>query len=108
MPTACASARSILIVRDLDDKDKIIGLGLSFEPTAPVARVPIFMSAGEIVDRVRALIRNWRKPAETRSPQAEPEKPRRSRRWKRQRPRADATRRTRHSVAAAYFRLRRR
>ena len=40
-----------LIVRDVDDKGKITGLGLSFEPTAPVARVPVFLSAGEIGDR---------------------------------------------------------
>jgi cell volume regulation protein A len=54
-----------LIVRDVDDKGKITGLGLSFEPTAPVARVPVFLSAGEIGDRLRAFIRNWRKPSET-------------------------------------------
>ena len=53
-----------LIVRDVDDKGKITGLGLSFEPTAPVARVPVFLSAGEIGDRLSALIRNWRKPAD--------------------------------------------
>jgi potassium/hydrogen antiporter len=51
-------------VRDVDDKGKITGLGLSFEPTAPVARVPVFLSAGEIGDRLGALIRNWRKPAD--------------------------------------------
>ena len=50
-----------LIVRDVDDKGHITGIGLSFEPTAPVARVPVFLSAGEIVDRVVAFIRNRRK-----------------------------------------------
>ncbi|TPK78325.1 potassium/proton antiporter [Mesorhizobium sp. B2-4-18] len=55
-----------LIVRDVDDKGKITGLGLSFEPTAPVARVPVFLSAGEIGDRLAAFIRSWRKPAEAR------------------------------------------
>jgi cell volume regulation protein A len=54
-----------LIVRDVDDKGKITGLGLSFEPTAPVARVPVFLSAGEMGDRLSAFIRNWRKPMET-------------------------------------------
>ncbi|WP_246679202.1 potassium/proton antiporter [Mesorhizobium sp. B2-6-2] len=52
-----------LIVRDVDEKGRITGLGLSFEPTAPVARVPVFMSAGEIGDRIAALIRSWRRPA---------------------------------------------
>jgi cell volume regulation protein A len=50
-----------LIVRDVDDKGHITGIGLSFEPTAPVARVPVFLSAGEIADRVVAFIRNRRK-----------------------------------------------
>jgi len=53
-----------LIVRDVDEKGRITGLGLSFEPTAPVARVPVFMSAGEIGDRIAELVRNWRRPAE--------------------------------------------
>jgi cell volume regulation protein A len=43
-----------LIVRDVDDKGRISALGLSFEPTAPVARVPVFLSAGEIRDRLKA------------------------------------------------------
>jgi cell volume regulation protein A len=60
-----------LIVRDVDDKSHIVGLGLSFEPTAPVARVPVFLSAGEIADRVVALVRNWRKkPAQPEVPAA--------------------------------------
>ncbi|RWD96318.1 MAG: potassium/proton antiporter, partial [Mesorhizobium sp.] len=53
-----------LIVRDVDEKGRITGLGLSFEPTAPVARVPVFLSAGEIADRLGAFIRKWRKPAQ--------------------------------------------
>ncbi|WP_315925688.1 potassium/proton antiporter [Mesorhizobium sp. SP-1A] len=52
-----------LIVRDVDDKGRITALGLSFEPTAPVARVPVFLSAGEIGDRIAELIRKWRHPA---------------------------------------------
>ena len=52
-----------LIVRDVDDKGRITSLGLSFEPTAPVARVPVFLSAGELFDRVAGFIRNLRKPA---------------------------------------------
>ncbi|TIS52945.1 MAG: potassium/proton antiporter, partial [Mesorhizobium sp.] len=61
-----------LIVRDVDDKGRITGLGLSFEPTAPVARVPVFLSAGEIADRVAAFIRNWHKPAQKQASESEP------------------------------------
>jgi cell volume regulation protein A len=50
-----------LIVRDVDDKGHITGIGLSFEPTAPVARVPVFLSAGEIADRIKAFIRSRKK-----------------------------------------------
>jgi cell volume regulation protein A len=50
-----------LIVRDVDDKGHIAALGLSFEPTAPVARVPVFLSAGEMFDRIRTAFANWRK-----------------------------------------------
>jgi cell volume regulation protein A len=46
-----------LIVRDVDEKGRVISLGLSFEPTAPVARVPVFLSAGEIYDRIVKLFR---------------------------------------------------
>ena len=51
-----------LIVRDVDDKGRITSLGLSFEPTAPVARVPVFLSGGELFDRIAGFIRNLRKP----------------------------------------------
>lgn len=50
-----------LIVRDVDEKGRISSLGLSFEPTAPVARVPVFLSAGEMRDRVAALFRRLRR-----------------------------------------------
>ncbi|MFE0016709.1 potassium/proton antiporter [Mesorhizobium sp. NPDC059054] len=52
-----------LIVRDVDEKGRITSLGLSFEPTAPVARVPVFLSGGELFDRIAGFIRNLRKPA---------------------------------------------
>lgn len=54
-----------LIVRDVDDKGNITGIGLSFEPTAPVARVPVFLSAGEIADRIKAFIHSRRNRGET-------------------------------------------
>ncbi|PLP59875.1 potassium/proton antiporter [Mesorhizobium loti] len=59
-----------LIVRDVDDKGRITSLGLSFEPTAPVARVPVFLSAGELFDRIAGFIRTRRKPAESPTPTA--------------------------------------
>ncbi|MHA6645109.1 potassium/proton antiporter [Mesorhizobium sp. A623] len=62
-----------LIVRDVDDKGHIAGIGLSFEPTAPVARVPVFLSAGEIADRVRAYLKNRRKKAEPPTAQSVPQ-----------------------------------
>jgi cell volume regulation protein A len=44
-----------LIVRDVDEAGKITAVGLSFEPTAPQTRVPVFLSPGEIRDQVAAL-----------------------------------------------------
>ena len=60
-----------LIVRDVDEKGHITGVGLSFEPTAPVARVPVFLSAGEIADRVAAFMRDRRKKKQQPPPAAE-------------------------------------
>jgi cell volume regulation protein A len=58
-----------LIVRDVDDKGKITGIGLSFEPTAPVARVPVFLSAGEIRDRIATFLHGRKKsPAPVNAP----------------------------------------
>jgi cell volume regulation protein A len=74
-----------LIVRDVDEKGRIISLGLSFEPTAPVARVPVFLSAGEIYDRIARLFRSTarktnspeRQAADAQTaPEAKPEEPR--------------------------------
>ena len=54
-----------LIVRDVDDSGKVTGLGLSFEPAATSPRIPVFLSAGEIGDRLRRLVAGLRKrPAE--------------------------------------------
>ena len=41
-------------MRDVDDDGKVTGLGLSFEPVATSPRIPVFLSAGEIGDRLRA------------------------------------------------------
>lgn len=45
-----------LIVRDVDDEGNITAVGLSLEPMAPPHRVPVFLSAGEILDRLRYFI----------------------------------------------------
>lgn len=45
-----------LIVRDVDDKGEISAVGLSLEPPAAQARVPVFLSAGEIADRARVIL----------------------------------------------------
>jgi len=58
-----------LIVRDVDEKGRITAVGLSFEPV-PAPRVPFFLSAGEIRDRVAGLFGRLRKRPST----AEPEK----------------------------------
>ncbi len=64
-----------LIVRDVDDKGRIAALGLSFEPTAPVARVPVFLSAGEIRDRLKEWLaaRRQRKAAASAREEIQPE-----------------------------------
>jgi cell volume regulation protein A len=45
-----------LIVRDVDEKGKIIAVGVSFEPTSIQAKVPLFLSLGEIRNRLRGWI----------------------------------------------------
>lgn len=50
-----------LIVRDVDEKGRITALGLSIEPAAPPPRVPFFLSAGELRDRLAALFRRLRR-----------------------------------------------
>ena len=44
-----------LIVRDVDEKGRITSIGLSIEPHTARGSVPIFLSASEIGDRLRAL-----------------------------------------------------
>lgn len=53
-----------LIVRDVDEKGRIVSVGLSVEPAPPPPPVPMFLSGGEISDRIRRfLARRPRKPA---------------------------------------------
>lgn len=51
-----------LIVRDVDENGMVVAVGVSFEPiAASAARVPVFLSLGELWDRLRALfVRNQR------------------------------------------------
>ncbi|WP_269931329.1 potassium/proton antiporter [Aminobacter sp. HY435] len=42
-----------LIVRDVDEKGRIVAVGLSIEPAPPPPPVPVFLSGGEISDRIR-------------------------------------------------------
>jgi cell volume regulation protein A len=50
-----------LIVRDVDDESgQISEAGLSLERTAPPPRVPVFLSAGEVADRLRGLHGQWK------------------------------------------------
>ena len=51
-----------LIVRDVDENGRIIAVGLSFEPAATPPRIPVFLSAGEIGDRLARLIARFRNP----------------------------------------------
>ncbi len=44
-----------LIVRDVDEKGRIVSIGLSVEPTTTQPKVPVFLSIGEIADRLRMM-----------------------------------------------------
>lgn len=46
-----------LIVRDVDDDGKVSAVGLSLEHTGAAPRVPVFLSFGEIWDRLRSRSR---------------------------------------------------
>lgn len=46
-----------LIVRDVDEKGKIIAVGVSFEPISTQPKVPLFLSLGEMRDRLRIWLK---------------------------------------------------
>jgi cell volume regulation protein A len=47
-----------LIVRDVDEKGRIISVGLNIEPAGPApTRLPMFLSAGEFKDWIASLLR---------------------------------------------------
>ncbi|MCO5064680.1 MAG: potassium/proton antiporter [Rhizobiaceae bacterium] len=53
-----------LIVRDVDENGKIAAIGISLEPMAVAApSIPVFLSAGEIWDRLKALLTRLRTKA---------------------------------------------
>jgi cell volume regulation protein A len=54
-----------LIVRDVDEDGRVSAVGLSFEPVVTAPRIPVFLSAGEIGDRLRRLFARFAKPAVT-------------------------------------------
>ncbi len=58
----------VLIVRALDEHEAITGIGVSLEPVEPATSLPIFISFGEIVRRVRAHVEHRRN---ARNPQAQ-------------------------------------
>ncbi|MFK0383741.1 potassium/proton antiporter [Agrobacterium sp. NPDC090273] len=58
----------VLIVRALDEHEAITGVGVSLEPVEPATSLPIFISFGEIVRRVRAHVEHRRN---ARNPQAQ-------------------------------------
>lgn len=64
-----------LIVRDVDEKGRIVGVGLSIEPAPPPPTVPVFLSFGELRNRISAYLarRSGKSPAKTEMPDASAE-----------------------------------
>jgi cell volume regulation protein A len=50
-----------LIVREVDEKGRIVSVGVSLEPAPPPPPIPAFLSASEIGERIRALVARLRK-----------------------------------------------
>ncbi|MCT8999252.1 potassium/proton antiporter [Chelativorans intermedius] len=48
-----------LIVREVDEKGTITSIGLSVDPPAREAEVPVFISVGEAASRLWAMLRRW-------------------------------------------------
>ncbi len=63
-----------LIVRDVDEKGRIISVGVALEPAPPQPAIPAFFGADEIRDRVRNYLgRRFEKRAARTAPAREPE-----------------------------------
>jgi potassium/hydrogen antiporter len=50
-----------LIVREVDEKGRIVSVGVSLEPAPPAPPIPAFLSASEIGERLRALFGRLRR-----------------------------------------------
>lgn len=50
-----------LIVRDVDEEDRIVSVGLAVEPSPPPPGIPFFLSAGELRDRIAGFVRRRRR-----------------------------------------------
>jgi cell volume regulation protein A len=50
----------VLIVRDLDENNAILSVGVSLEPVEPATTLPVFINMREIAHRVRDALRRYR------------------------------------------------
>jgi cell volume regulation protein A len=64
-----------LIVREVDEKGRIISVGVSLEPAAPPPPIPAFLSASEIGERLRTLFARLKKRGVASAPAADAETP---------------------------------
>jgi cell volume regulation protein A len=64
-----------LIVREVDEKGRIISVGVSLEPAAPPPPIPAFLSASEISEWLRGLFVRLKKRGATSAPAADTETP---------------------------------
>lgn len=64
-----------LIVREVDEKGRIISVGVSLEPPPPAPPIPAFLSASEIGDRLRKLFARLKKRGVASAPAADAETP---------------------------------
>jgi cell volume regulation protein A len=64
-----------LIVREVDEKGRIISVGVSLEPAAPPPPIPAFLSASEISEWLRGLFARLKKRGATSAPAADTETP---------------------------------
>jgi cell volume regulation protein A len=60
-----------LIVREVDEKGRIISVGVSLEPAPPAPPIPAFLSASEIGNRVRRLFGRLKKRGVASAPAAD-------------------------------------
>lgn len=61
-----------LIVREVDEEGRITGIGLSVDPPAQPAQVPVYISVGEALSRSWAFFRRWHAQKRGRGAQSPP------------------------------------